>query len=136
MTNILQAASGQLSDVRAVVPGDGNMYDGAGAETNLYNNSSGDGNSTTYLKTNLGSLSSAEVSVVVNDMTADVGTVDAGVLVGEARPAEPSDFFEAAAYVDGTVIFTLLDGADGTEIGADTSLDANNLEFEVEASHT
>lgn len=123
-----------VEDADKVVPGEGRMLNGAGAGTNEYNDTDTDANGTTYLKANLGRVDQCQVTISVKDDA--IGTADAAIGVSSARPATPDDFFEAAAFVPGTIIFTLEDGADGTEIGDDTALDGNNLEFQYDAKRT
>lgn len=101
------------------------LFDGAGDPTDVYNNSGA--NSTSYLKTDLGNLSHAEVSIAVNDGA--ISTSSVGVQVADARPAEPSDFDATDDFVDGSVLFTLVDEDGSGEIADDT--DITSLEFTV-----
>lgn len=119
---------------RAVVTGDdsSDLYNGAGDPTNEYNDTDGDANGTAYIKTNLPSVDHAEVSIAVNDPALSASAV--GVVVADAQPAEASDFFQADAFVDGTIIFTLVDEDGSGEISDDT--DISNVEFTVTAYNT
>jgi len=130
---VFQTEDGVTVVVETAVPtadDSSDLFDGNGDTTDVYNNSGA--NSTSYLKTNLGGLDHAEVSINVNDGTLSTSSV--GVQVADARPAEPSDFVSPGDYVDGSVIFTLVDEDGSGEISDDT--DITSLEFQVTGYNT
>jgi len=106
------------------------LFDGNGDPTDVYNDSGA--NSESFLKTDLGSIDHAEVSINVND--AALSSSNVGVQVADARPAEPSDFVNDADFVDGAVHFTLVDEDGSGEIADDT--DITSLEFTVTGYNT
>lgn len=108
------------------------LFNGAGDPTDEYNDTDGDANGTAYLKTDLVDVNEATVSVKVNDPALSASAV--GVQVADAQPAEPSDFFEDAAFVDGTILFTLVDEDGSGEIADDT--DISSITFTVQAYNT
>jgi len=130
---VFQTEDGVTVVVEAAVPtadDSSDLFDGNGAPTDVYNNSGA--NSTSYLKTNLGGLDHAEVSINVND--AALSSSNVGVQVADARSAEPSDFVNDEDFVDGSVIFTLVDEDGSGEIADDT--DITSLEFQVTGYNT
>lgn len=113
----LQATSGSDSD----------LFNGAGSTTFEYNDTDGDANGESFLKTDLGRVDHADVSVAVND-SALGGNV--GVQVTDARAADPSDYDTSGDFVSGTVHITLTDEDGSGEIADDTDI-SGTLEFEV-----
>lgn len=118
-------------DVDTAVAGDDDLYNGAGEATSEYNDTDDDANGTTFLKTNLGRVDQAEVSVEVNDP--ELSSSDVGVQVADARPAAPDDFFEDAAFIEGTILITLVDEDGSGEIDDDTDIGEDDLEFSYQA---
>lgn len=128
MSSILGLGGKEQVDADTAVPNDGSVtgdvIDGAGSDTDTYNNSGA--NSTTYIDTDLGRVDNCVV--VVHTQDTDIGT-GVGVVIGEARPAVEGDFDTADDFVPGSILFTLADAADGTEIGDDTTIDDLQLGY-------
>jgi len=111
---------------------DGQLLNGAGERVTEYNDTDGDANGTSYLKTDISDIDSVQVSVSTNDPALSASGV--GVQLTNARPAEPSDFFQDDAFVSGTIFFRIADEDGSGEINNDT--DISNLEFNVTAYST
>lgn len=108
------------------------LYNGVGSTTDEYNDTDGNANGETFLRSGLRNVDQVQVSVSANDGALSANNV--GVQVSDARPATASDFNSASDYINGSISITLTD-EDGTgEISDDT--DISNLEFEVDAVGT
>lgn len=120
---VFQTKDGTLvSSFTAIATGDdsSDFHAADGTTTNSY--TQGD---STFIKTDLSSVDRAQVTV-----EGQGGTV---VAVTEARPATPADFNADDDFVDGSVVVTLTDISDGTELAAG---DITDYQFAVTAYST
>ena len=128
MSNPLALNGHDQIDAQVVTPSDsdstgdltGEVINGVGESTGEYNDTDGDANGTTFIRTDLGRVDVAQVEIAVTDESLETGS--AAIIVGEARAAVPGDFDTADDFVEGSIFIALYDAADGTEVADDTNI--------------
>lgn len=105
----------------------GRFLNGAGEDTAEYNDTDGDANGETFIKTDLGRVDVAQVTIDTNDASLSASAV--GVVVADARPAVEGDFDSAEDFEEGTIHFTLVDEDGSGEISNDTAIESLDFSY-------